>query len=137
MPAIRNEYSEKSPYFLSKHAFLETYHFTLQYKDYCREYAGSVYSLPSYDYTKPNTQGGKFTDQVSLTAEKRERLHKKIEIIETTAKEVEPIFTDEFLEAVTGTKGFDELQFKIPLPRREYYRKRREFYYKVHKKRNE
>lgn len=132
MPVIRSEVSKKSEYYLPKHVFLETYHFCCQYPDWVVEYAELENQLKGITYDKEKVDGGKAEDPMVKLAIRREELWEKIRIIEESARDTEDLFLEEFIKAMTTENvGYDTVREYLPLRRREYYSKRRKFYYLV------
>lgn len=132
MPVIRSEVSKKNEYYLPKHVFLETYHFCCQYPDWVVEYAELENQLKGITYDKEKVDGGKAEDPMVKLAIRREELWEKIRIIEESARDTEDLFLEEFIKAMTTENvGYDTVREYLPLSRREYYSKRRKFYYLV------
>lgn len=137
MPTIRADLSSNKPYYLPKHEFLETYHYCLQYGDWIVTYNDYESQLKAIRYDKEKVSGGKISDAMADIAIRRERLKGKLDLIEKVAAEVEPIYTDGFIKAMTTERmNYRRAAELVPLPRREYFLKRRLFYYKVHELRS-
>ena len=144
MPTIRTDLSSSKPYYLPKHEFLETYHFCLQYGDWIVTYNDYESQLKAIRYDKEKVSGGKISDAMADIAIRRERLRDKLKLIEgkldlveRVAAEVEPIYTDGFIKAMTTERmNYRRAAELVPLPRREYFLKRRLFYYRVHELRS-
>lgn len=118
-------------YAISKHKFLELYHYCLQYnewKDELKYTTDNVKSVPITDMPKGSTTG----DATSQLAIKRAELSKKCTLIEETAKEVDAELWEYIVKAVTNenvTYNYLKQIMNIPCGQTYYYEKRRKFYY--------
>ena len=76
-----------------------------------------------------------FKDQTSELAEKRVGWQEKIDLVEATAEEADPILKNFIIKAVTND-GVTYLsqRMEIPCGKNMYYEKRRKFYWLLDKK---
>lgn len=129
------ELSKKNKYWMSKHRFLELYHYCLQYKEWQDEY-NSLNGRKSINYDgMPHASNT--GDQTYELAQRRAALKTKIEEIEETAKETDARFYTYILRAVTDdtvTYNYLHQVMGIPCGKNMYYDLRRKFYYYLDKK---
>ena len=118
-------------YSISKHKFLELYHYCMQYnewKDELKYATDTVKSISVSDMPKGTVTG----DATSRLAIKRAELSKKCELIEETAKEADIELWEYIIKAVTNenvTYNYLKQIMNIPCGQTYYYEKRRKFYY--------
>ena len=118
-------------YAISKHKFLELYHYCLQYNEWNDELkytTDNVKSVPITDMPIGSTTG----DATSQLAIKRAELSKKCVLIEETAKEADAELWEYIVKAVTNenvTYNYLKQIMNIPCGQTYYYEKRRKFYY--------
>lgn len=113
-------------YGLSKLAFRELLNFCLQYeekKKMIRElhdpyYSPKVTGMP---------RGNKVINSVEEAAIKAERLSRDIELIEMAAEETDSSLAKELIKNVTQGIQYDYMD--IPCGRRQFYAKRKQFFY--------
>lgn len=134
MPNVRPLNSEK--YEISKHRFLELYHFCMQYPEWKEELKYITDTVKSIQITDMPTSHN-YKDQTAELAERRARLSKKCEIIEQTAIEADAELYPWILEGVTQeyvTYRYLKTSKHIPCGKDMYYNRRRKFYYLLSKK---
>lgn len=134
MPDIRPINQEK--YKISKHRFLELYHFCMQYQEWKNELKYLTDTVKGIDYSgeiKGNGTGSA-TEQLAI---RRSELRKKCELIEQTAMEADPEIYQYILEGVTADyasyKYLKEVK-SIPCGKDMYYHRRRKFYWLLSRK---
>ncbi|MBS4959320.1 MAG: hypothetical protein KHZ62_00675 [Clostridiales bacterium] len=118
-------------YGVSKHKFLETYHFCLQYNEWLRELQVETDTVQSPVLT--DLPPDKTTrDKTGMLAVKRAQLDKKRRLVEETAREAAPEIFPWLLKAVT-TNGASYIYLKermdIPCGKDLFYDRRRKFYW--------
>lgn len=134
MPDVRPINEKK--YGISKHKFLQAYHFCMQYNEWLEElrYCDStVKSIQITDMPKGSSQGKPDED----LAIRRAQLSRNVEMVEQTAVEADPELYPWILKAVTtegvGYRYLDD-RMKIPCSKNTYYNRRRKFYWLLSKK---
>lgn len=96
---MRYELSPKSKYYLPKHRFLELYHFCLQYKEWKQE-IDALEGLRDHAETLP-VQTSNHGDPTASRAIRRAELSKKMELVERTAAETDPVLAKYIFKSVT------------------------------------
>lgn len=134
MPDIRP--INETKYNISKHRFLELYHFCMQYKEWKDELKYLVDTVKGIDCsTEIKGSGtGNATEQLAI---RRSELKRKCELIEQTAIETDPDIHQYLLEGVTaGYASYKYLKevMGIPCCKNVYYIRRRKFYWLLSKK---
>ena len=126
MSEIRTSISIKSPYYISKHRYLELKHFCLQYEEWKKElklvnYFGSYGGeVKSFDISKP----------VERAVEIRERYLRQIEMVEQAALEADGDIYEWILKSVTCGVPYGGLRASgIPCSRDYFYDRYRRFFY--------
>lgn len=134
MPDIRPINQDK--YKISKHRFLELYHFCMQYQEWKDELKYLVDTVKGISYSGEikGTGMGNATEQLVM---RRSELRKKCELIEQTAVEADPEIYRYIIEGVTT----DYASYKylrevmgIPCGKDMYYNRRRKFYWLLSRK---
>lgn len=134
MPDIRP--INETKYNISKHRFLELYHFCMQYQEWKEELKYLVDTVKGIDCsTEIKGSGtGNATEQLVI---RRSELRKKCELIEQTAIETDPDIYQYLLKGVTaGYASYKYLKevLGIPCGKDMYYNRRRKFYWLLSKK---
>ncbi len=118
----------RTPKKLTMERFRELVYFCLQYDDWRKEYdrLDPLRSAEISDMPKGTSRG----DQLELLAIKRAELREKIELVETTAKEVGGSLAPYLLTAVTHNYPYDtmRLKYRIPCGASYFYKIRRDFF---------
>ena len=110
MPKVRAETSKKGKWYLPKHRFYELYHWCLQYKEWKQE----VNSLTTGE------SGMK----------RKAKLRKRIELIESTARESDEQLAEYILRAViddAASYDWMKMWMNIPCSPDMFYDRRRKF----------
>lgn len=134
---IRPEISQKSKYYISKHRYYELKHFCLQYHDWMKErYYIRENVLGSTSVITANSDGSK-DSPVEKAVIRLEELNKKISLIVDTIKEVDESLYNYILMSVVDAASYDSIntKFGVPCCKEVFYKKYREFFYKLDKKR--
>ena len=134
MPNVRPLNSKK--YEISKHRFLELYHFCMQYPEWKEELKHSTDTVKSIQITDMPTSHN-YKDNTAELAERRASLGKKCKLIEQTAIETDSELYPWILEGVTrdyASYRYLLMSKDIPCDRNTYYNRRRLFYYLLSKK---
>lgn len=127
MSTIRNQISTKSPYYISKHRFLELKHFCLQYPEWKTElnkinwFGSSVSEIRSHDISKP----------VERLYDRREKLLRYMEIVEQSAIDADPDIFEWLLRSVTEGVSYGSLE--VPCGRDYFYERYRKFFWLLDK----
>ncbi len=134
MPNVRVLNKEK--YEISKHRFLELYHYCMQYPEWIEELNYATDTVKSIDYATEikGSSTGSATEQLAI---RRNELRKKCELIEQTAIEADPDLYQWILEGVTrsyATYKYLKMCKNIPCGKKMYYDRRRKFYYLLSRK---
>ena len=129
MPNIRP--LNKDKYEISKHRFLELYHFCMQYNDWKEELKSITSAVKSTPISgMPSSHN--YQDQTAKLVEKRMKLAAKCELIEQTAIEADPELYPYILEGVTcdyATYRYLKMSKDMPCGKNMYYDRRRKFYF--------
>lgn len=118
-------------YGISQYAYRELYYFCLQY-DEKRERLKSMYGGKSQVITGM-PKGGRISDSTFNTAERALRLRKDIEDIEQAAIEADGELYKYIIDNVA--RGIPYERMNIPCGRRQFYNKRKAFFYILYLKR--
>lgn len=134
MPDIRP--INETKYNISKHRFLELYHFCMQYQEWKDELKYLVDTVKGIDCsTEIKGSGtGNATEQLAI---RRSELRKKCELIEQTAIETDPDIYQYLLKGVTtdyASYKYLSGTMEIPCSRNTYYERKRKFYWLLSKK---
>lgn len=135
---MRNEISQKNPYYLSKHRYLELKHFCLQYPEWKSEYQklcdGVLYSTSVLTSRSHNS----LSDPVGDMASRMSDLAEKMNLVESSAKAVDPVLGRYIFEGVTADKTYTWLKTaeNIPCGKNLYYTYVRKFYDILSRSRN-
>lgn len=134
MPKIRP--INQSKYNISKHRFLELYHYCMQYQEWKDELKYLNDTVKSIDYSGEikGTGTGSATEQLAI---KRAELSKKCELIEQTAIEADGDIYQYIIKGVTteyATYKYLKEVMNIPCGKNMYYERRRKFYWLLSRK---
>lgn len=127
--------SEKK-YDISKHRFLELYHFCMQYsewKDELKYKKDTVRSIEVTDMPTSHENG----DATANLAVRRAELQRKCELIEQTAIEADPDIYQYIIKGVTteyATYRYLREIAGMPCGKNMYYDRRRKFFFLLSKK---
>ena len=137
---IRSKISTKNPYYIPKFRYLELSYFCRQYPTWKREYFELTASggLSAIDYTRPKADSRAVQDPTADAAMRMATLKTWIDMVETTAKETDPIISNYILKAVTENLSFTNLKTvcDIPYERDAYYTRYRKFFWLLNTTRN-
>lgn len=129
---IRNEISRKKEHWISKHRQLELVHFCLQYPEWVeRVRLLDGYSSHGRSIIKAPDKDGKVWKPVEEIVEEKIWFEERIEMIESTAKEVANDLYGYLLKGVTESVGYESLD--IPCCKEVYYRMYRHFFWLLDK----
>ncbi len=123
-------------YNISKHRFMELYHFCLQYtewKDELKYKKDTVRSVNVTDMPARRENG----DATANLAIRRAGLRRKCELIEQTAVEADPDIYQYIIKGVTeenATYKYLKQILGMPCGKKMYYERRRRFYWMLSKK---
>lgn len=127
MAKFRARFSRKSKYYISKHAFLTAFYFSLNYKDWKREHELYV------GLTRGNSDesGSGLGDPTAAQAMRLADLAYKINLIEQAAHDADHVIADYILLYVTSEDmTFDKLKaLDMPCERKMFYDRRRKYYW--------
>ena len=133
----RAEISKKNKYWISKHRFYEISHHCLQYNEWKDEYttlSRQGISGVEYDGMPHGSDVGNPTEHAGI---RLAELKTKMETIERTAEETDPVLAKYILKAVTNedvTFNYLKQFMDIPCEKDMYYDRRRKFYWLMSKK---
>lgn len=133
---MKNEISEKNPYYIPKERYLELKHFCLQYKSWAKQLNEMNVALTGYDYRMP--RGSAKTDPVLDLVVRRKVLTELIDMVTSAAKKAGGDYWRYILITVTEGRGYISLTMNdgLQLPRDTYYILIRKFYWLLDKARN-
>lgn len=133
----RAEISKKNKYWISKHRFYELSHYCMQYNEWKDEYKTLESQSPkgvNYDGMPHGTDVGNPTESIGM---RMVELRNKMETIEKTAEETDPILAKYILKAVTNedvTFNYLKQFMDMPCEKDMYYDRRRKFYWLMSKR---
>ena len=130
----RNYYTGK--YKLSKEEFLSAKYYALRYNSWLSAYNALKDSVGAivYDGMPHGSGTGNPTESLAI---KRDKLRKKMALIEDTAREADPELASYIMKAVTNEDvTFHHLKTLMDMPcgQKTYYDRRRRFYWLLAKK---
>ena len=129
MPNVR---PMNSKYGISKHKFLQVYHFCMQYNEWKDELAYKTSTVKSSQITgMPRGSGGSGRPTEDL-AIRRAQLAENVQLVEQTCMEADGDIYQWLLKAVTNEGvGYTYLKeyMEIPCGKDMYYDRRRKFYW--------
>jgi len=134
MPNVRT--LNKDKYNISKHRFLELYHFCMQYPEWKEELSSITDTVKGIGYsekTKASVSGSP-TEKLAI---RRAELERKCELIEQTAVEADPdLYTYIIRGATEEYASFRYLKqtLQMPCERDTYYDRRKKFFWLLSKK---
>lgn len=135
---MKPELSEKNPYYIPKHRYYELYHFCLQYPTWTKAYAAleGLAKRPT-DLEKVKSSG--ISNPTAETAESAIWFANRISIVHQAIREVDSdgkLFNF-LLYNVTLQLSYDamDVQWGMPVSKDEFYKKRREFFWRLSKTR--
>lgn len=125
---IRAVLSKKNPNYISKHRYYELKHFCLQYPEWREEYH-KLYLEPGA-YQMRDSHNHMTNDRTADVAMRRNKLRKKMELVEQTALAVDPELAEYILIAVTDGMSYEWLRMRkdIPCCREVFYETYRRFF---------
>lgn len=128
MAKFRTRFSRKSKYYVSKHAFLTAFHFSLNYNDWKQEHDLNI-GLTHGDNNEGSGRG--IGDPTATQGIRLADLAYKISLIEQAAHDADPVIADYILLYVTREDmTFDKLKaLDIPCERALFYDRRRKYYW--------
>lgn len=125
---IPSTLSDKNPYKLSVHRYLELKHFCLQYPEWKKLYLTTIGVT-----SRGETPGAhvEWSDPTGKCAIRRLDVADKIRIVEETTVETDPGLARYILIGVTENRGYPYLQMKLGIPccKNYYYRDYRRFFW--------
>ena len=133
MPNIRT--LNKDKYDISKHRFLELYHFCLQYPECKNDLKVLTDTVKGIEYSE-KVKGGGGENQTEKLAIKRLELRNKCELIEQAAIEADPDLYPYIIAGVTRGLTYRSLRERehMPCGRNVYYDRRRRFFWILSRK---
>lgn len=136
---MKNQISEKNPFYIPKERYLELKHFCRQYKSWGAQLfqAGQI-SPHSAHYIWYSRDYSKHADPVPEAAIKQLEIQDKIDMITNAAKEAGGDYWRYILITVTEGRGYISLTMNdgLKLSRDNYYILIRKFYWLLDKARN-
>lgn len=136
MPVSNVRPINEKKYDISKHRFLELYHFCMQYSEWKDELKYKKDTVRSIEVTDMLTSHGN-GDATANLAVRRAELQRKCELIEQTAIEADPDIYQYIIKGVTteyGTYRYLREIAGMPCGKNMYYDRRRKFFFLLSKK---
>ena len=134
---MRPELSDKNPYWIERHRYYELKHFCLQYPFWkrARALADGPDSFPLAMI--PPCKTGEHSDPTAKKAAIRAYYSDRIEMLETIAKETDPIYGGFVLYGVTKGISYDimSVHIQVTISRDLYYDLYRRFFWLLDKAR--
>lgn len=138
--SIRPEITSKSKYYISKHRYYELKHFCLQYSEWKEyiDYLNSKLAPKAVSFETIKTITNIPDSSVESLAIAFADCKKKIEMIETTAKETDEELCGYILKAVTEGESYTKFDMRdnIPCGKDKFYDRYRKFYWLLSKRRD-
>lgn len=135
MPNVRPINEDK--YKISKHKFLQAYHYCLQYHEWLEELKKDITTTGTQTTDGMPKGKGELSSTTESIAIRRAELRRKCELVEQTAIEADPVLYPWILKAVTNEGAsykWLKSRLDIPCSRNTYYERRRKFYWLLSKK---
>lgn len=128
--SIRNSISESNPFYISKHEYLMTKHFALQYNEWKKQ-KNEIESRISYGFKMGGNQNGSLYRPVEKAYEDIEKYSFRMSLIEQAAKIAGEDIWEIILIGVTTECNYEYLRLvkNIPCCKDVYYRMYRKFYW--------
>ena len=123
-------------YGISKHRFLELYHFCMQYQEWKDELKYKKDTVKSLE-VRESTGGNRSGDATASLAIRRVEIQKKCELIEQTAIEADDDLYQYIIKGVTteyASYRYLKTVMDIPCGKDMYYDRRRKFYWLLSRK---
>lgn len=136
MPVSNVRPINEKKYDISKHRFLELYHFCMQYSEWKDELKYKKDTVRSIEVTDTPTSHGN-GDATANLAVRRAELQWKCELIEKTAIEADPDIYQYIIKGVTteyATYRYLREIAGMPCGKNMYYDRRRKFFFLLSKK---
>lgn len=133
--ARRNSYRGK--YKMTKEQYLSAKYYALRYNEWVLEYRAICDTSSAITYSDMPKGSFNTESQVEEAAIKADKIHDRIRLIESTAKEAMPDLSDYILKAVTNTDiTYHQLRTltNIPCGKNVFYNARRKFYWLLYQK---
>jgi len=119
---------------ISPYAYKELEYFCMQYKEKKKK-IDEGYGIRATRFNGSGIMKNGISDTTFDNAERIIRLKRDVEIIEQAAKDTDEVLYKYILRNVTEGIGFEVLN--IPCGRRQFYDKRKVFFYKLYRLKNE
>ena len=136
---IRSEISERSEWWIPRQRYYELKHFCMQYPDWKIQLKAIDGYQHQADFTDmPKTVENDIFDPVARTAQQRERLLRRIDMVESAAREAGADLSGYILKGITEGIAYSILCTKLTIPcnRNEYYDCYRKFFWILDKLRD-
>ena len=126
---MRSELSEKNPYYLPKHRFLELKHFCMQYPEWKKMYNLCDFTQSAAVTGLPKTAG--VSDRVGDEAIKKLYYADRMKLLEQSAMKADPDLVEYIIAAVTNGLSYPMLQRQMMIPccRELYYAAYHKFFW--------
>lgn len=130
---IRPETSKNNPCWISKHRYYELLHWCRQYDEWWDEKSHLLGIHTSESAEKTDTKY--YESPVENLVIRLEKLNKKIELLQDTAKKVDSAIADYIIFSVTQGKGYTYLSTvkDIPCSKNYFYERYRRFFWLLDK----
>ena len=124
---IRAEISQSNPYWISKHRYYELKHFCMQYPEWRR----ALLAISEYRSGLVGEKGTGKADPTAALASRRIALSKRIDILEQTAYQTDPVIGTYILKGVISGLSYDSTKARIEIPccKDVYYHLYRRFFW--------
>lgn len=132
---IRPETSKKNKYWISKHRYYELLHWCRQYDEWWDEKC-ALLGINQTNLTDEKIVTNNKYSPVENLVIKIEKLNKKIETLQDTAKEADAELSDYIIFSVTQGVGYTNLKMikDIPCSKNYFYESYRRFFWLLDKK---
>ena len=136
MAKFRSRFSRKSKYYVSKHAFLTAFYFSLNYNEWKQEHDLNIGLTRGSRGSSGEGGSSGIGDPTATQGIRLADLAYKINLIEQAAYDADPVIADYILLYVTREDmTFDKLKaMDMPCERDMFYDRRRKYYWLLSKR---
>ena len=127
--------SKKSKYHVPREDYITAVHWSLRYPDWTQELKTLPDTSKGIDYSLDKVQSSNNYDSTMETAIRREELTRKVNLLESTVREVSGDLYEWVLKSVTlGLNYWQLQQLGMPATDKDFYDKRQHYYYLLSKR---
>jgi len=135
---MKPELSKKNDFYLPKHRLYELRHFCRQYRHW-KNMAKELYSIQIVIPDKePVRRTNNISDPVTRAAILRERYLRNMELVDTSARDTDPVIGKWIFKGVTEGRSYDQLnaEQEVPCGKNQYYELYHKFFWILSERQN-